>query len=165
MLSWRLKNSPFILRRTPELPFAIRLGPGEGVGRHLRKEASYGRQIRQVLTVTRGGAVRKSSSGAIDVRLLNRAAGVLWELATVTGLGLWVWLRSPWLLLVVGVPPLLRWLQFTIRAVGERTAYRLRWRDIVSIGPLGLLADLAYAIGIITPFRRDGRSAPVSSAS
>jgi glycosyltransferase involved in cell wall biosynthesis len=159
VLAWRLNRTDNVVRFESGLAFQITLGEGGHLTGHLRKEANYGRQIRQVLFATKFGAVRRSRGGTVDPRLINRAAGVAWILATIAGLIWTVFSREWWFLGVVALFPVLRWVQFTVRGARERRAYRLPTRAVLQLGVLGLIADMAYVAGLITP-RGKPRSAP-----
>jgi glycosyltransferase involved in cell wall biosynthesis len=165
VLAWKLRQTPFRLVRDPALQFSITLGIGPGLRGHLRKDMSYGRQMRQILRVTKFGALRHSPGASLDPRFVNRVTGVLWILTGLVGITLSLWTRAPLFLLLVGVPPLLRWLQLTVRGIQESRAYRLQPRNILVLGIHGLLADMAYAIGFLMPARRPehtGESFPAS---
>jgi glycosyltransferase involved in cell wall biosynthesis len=165
VLAWRLRMTPFVIIRDPRLLFSITLGLGGHLGQHLRRDVAYGRQMRQILWVTRFGALRRSRGAPVDSRLVNRTTGVLWILTDIAALALLIWTRIPWIWLLVGMPPLLRWLQLTVRGVRERRIYRLGIRELVKLGAHGLLADLAYGVGLIAPTRRrksDAESPPTA---
>ena len=120
--------------------------------------------MRQILRVTRFGALRHSPGAPLDPRFVNRATGVLWILAGLLGVVLFLLTRSPWLLLLIGMPPLLRWMQFTARGIRHRRSYRLGERELLILGVHGLLADVAYAIGLVSPVPRPKRTpAPVAA--
>ena len=157
VLAWRLRHTGFRVVREPSLQFSITLGSGGGLRTHLRKEGSYGRQMRQVVLLTRFGALHRSPGVPRDPRLVNRGAGVLWILAGLVGLVLLVGTREPWFWLVAFVPPILRWIQLVSRGFVYRRAYHLSLRHLLGLGPIGLLADLAYALGLVTPARRARR--------
>jgi hypothetical protein len=164
VLAWRLRQTPLAIARDPDLSFEISLGEDQGVWRHLRRDAAYGMQMRQILGVTRFGALARAPGARIDPRFVNRASGVVWMLLALTGLVLLVWTRMPWPLLLLALPPLARWIQLTARGVFQRGPYQLRIGSLLTIGALGLLVDMAYAIGFLLPARRpadaDGETLP-----
>jgi glycosyltransferase involved in cell wall biosynthesis len=162
VLAWRLRASPWRVVFRDDLPFRISLAQGSDLGPHLKREWSYGRQMRQILGITGFGAMRGSPGSRPDPRLRNRIIGIAWIVASLVGLIAFVGTRDAWFLLLVVVPPALRWLQFGVRASRVRQDYRLSRGDLVAIGPVGLLADLAYALGTVSPARG---STPATTAS
>jgi glycosyl transferase family 2 len=160
VLAWRLRRTSFTVVRDSTLAFSITLGARQRLRGHLAKDASYGRQMRQILQVTRFGALRHSPGASLDPRFVNRVTGVLWILVGLVGIALFVVTRSPLFLLLVGIPPVLRWLQLTLRGIRERRAYRLGSRELFALGIHGLLADIAYTVGFLLPARRTERSDP-----
>ncbi|MCI4331482.1 MAG: glycosyltransferase family 2 protein [Thermoplasmata archaeon] len=151
-----------------DLRFDLTLGSDRRLGRGLHKELRYGQQMRSVLVRTRGRAARRSSTGALDPRLLHRAAGVGWILASLFLLLAGLAFHTPWVSMLALLPPLGRAAALGARGVRTRTTYRLRWRDVGAVAALGLLMDLVYAVGFITPDPRrprgpaDGSSGPSS---
>ncbi|MCI4362937.1 MAG: glycosyltransferase family 2 protein [Thermoplasmata archaeon] len=151
VLAWRLRQTQYRVVRDPELRFTIMLGASGGLRTHLRKDASYGRQMRQVLATTRFGALRRAPGASVDPRFVNRMSGVLWIFLALVGVGLYLWTRAPFALLVIGVPPVARWAQLTLRGIRERKSYRLRGRELATMGGIGWMADVAYAVGFAVP--------------
>ncbi|MCI4345583.1 MAG: glycosyltransferase [Thermoplasmata archaeon] len=157
VLAWKLRQSRYRVVHDPSLRFTILLGAAGGLRTHLKKDASYGRQMRQVLSATRFGALRHAPGSSVDPRFVNRVSGVLWILFALAGLGLFLVTRAPLALLVVGVPPLARWVQLTLRGVRARQTYQLGGRELATIGGVGWLADLSYALGFLVPKRHPRR--------
>lgn len=154
VLAWRLRSTHWRMEFRSDLPYIISLGQGEQLAPHLRREISYGRQMRQILGITGLGAIHRAPGGRADPRLKNRIVGVVWIPISIAGVIALVLTQQAWLTLVVVAPPLIRWVQFCARASRVRSEYRLRGRDIVATATVGLVADLAYAIGTISPSRR-----------
>ncbi|MCI4351772.1 MAG: glycosyltransferase [Thermoplasmata archaeon] len=150
--------------RPRDLPYQLSLGHDTGIGQNLRKDRDYGIQMRRVLRRTKLRALRATEEGPLDPRLTNRAAGVAWILALVVGVALWLFTRSPWFLLILGLAPLLRLLELEARAISVRRAYHLRARDVLAVGGVGLVSDLAYAFGTVSPYRMDRTSEPSADA-
>jgi len=153
VLAWKLSRTEYHVVHRDDLPFAVSLGKSASLSSHLRKDQSYGRQMRQVLLITRFGAIRRSSEGSVDVRLTNRATGVAWILASLAVIVLALVLRNWTALLFAFVPPFLRGVQLAVRGLRQQRAYGLRRTDVARIALWGLLADLSYAIGMVTPGR------------
>jgi hypothetical protein len=163
LLALRLERSGQRLLAPSDLQFDLTLGSDRRLGRGLHKELRYGQQMRSVLRRTRGRAARRSPSGHLDPRLVHRAFGVGWVVASAALLALGLWLRSPTLLLGAVVPPVLRAAELTARGVQERPAYALRRRDVAVVAGLGVLMDLVYAVGLVTPDPRSPSWPPAGS--
>jgi hypothetical protein len=161
VLAWRLRQTRYRVVHDLGLRFTIFLGTAEGLRTHLRKDASYGRQMRQVVAATRFGALRHAPGSSVDPRFVNRVSGVLWILLALAGVGLYLLTRAPFVLLLVGGAPLSRWAQLTVRGTRARMAYRLGGLELATMGVVGWLADLAYAVGFLVPKRHPpGRESP-----
>lgn len=142
----------------PLLRFLISLGSASTLRSNLEKEFRYGLQVKQVLRRVGPDYSARLSGARLDARWLNRVAGIDWILATaglllVLGL-LAAWGRlDPTFLFFAALPALVRGVVFEARASRVRTAYRLRGSDLAALPFVGLLADLWYFAGLLTPFR------------
>lgn len=153
-LAWELTRRGLFLGPSESLRYSITLAQRTGVGDHLRKERSYGLQMRTVLRRTRFGNVRRTAHGKLDPRLINRASAVAWPLAFLALLIAGLVTGSLPVAALSVVPPLLRVAQLVLRLYRYRAAYGFRARDLLLAGPLGLAADLAYGIGLVSPAPR-----------
>lgn len=158
VLAWRLASSRWRVDFRSDLTYTITLAQDERLSPHLRREASYGRQMRQILSITRGGAVRRSPGGRSDPRLTNRVAAILWILVSLGGLVALAVTQEPWLLVFVLGPPAVRWVQLAARAGSVKAEYRLSEYEVAATAGVGLLADLAYAWGTVSPAPRSARA-------
>lgn len=154
VLAWRLRSTRWRVEYRYDLTFRVSLAQGNGLAPHLRRERSYGRQMRQILGITGFRALRRSPGGSTDPRLKNRVAAIAWILVSVAGLVGLALTLDPWFAAVVLVPPALRWIQFLVRAARVRMAYRLSPASVLATATVGLAADLAYALGTVTPAPR-----------
>lgn len=150
VLAYRLARVGARVVRADDLQYTLTLGGDPSLRRNLRKDFQYGRQIKQVIHRTRLGALRRSAEGTLDRRLTNRLFGVAWILASIVLLllSLFFPVISPLLALL---PPSLRGLNLEVRAVRVRRTYELGWADLATIPFVGLIADLAYFAGLISP--------------
>jgi len=151
-LAAELRRRSLRVSFVPGLRYELTLGTEVGLRASLRKEAFYGRGIRDVArkvgTPPGDGSDRGESRGW----LVNRAMALGWPLVLVAAAVLFLLLRLPpysYLLLVL--PPAARLLQLLFRAARYRNRYRLRATDVAGIPFLGLLADLAYLAGFLSP--------------
>jgi glycosyltransferase involved in cell wall biosynthesis len=160
ILAVRLVDSGLRAGQSPDLAFRLTLGTDTSLRRGLAKDRDYGLQMRRVLRRTRFRAIRRTTDGRLDPRLTNRIAGVAWILILLIGGVLWLLTRSPWFLLLVGLPPLLRLVELEARAFSVRRPYHLRSSDMLAVGGVGLLSDLAYAVGTISPYRKGPAEGP-----
>jgi glycosyltransferase involved in cell wall biosynthesis len=148
-----------------DLWFEMSLGARSNVARELRRDVKFGYEMRRVLLRTRLRAVRSNEEGGIDVRLINRLAGVLWPLAVVVSVAAWAVTSYPEFVLIAAGATLMRILQLEARAVRCRGRYHLRTLDVLAIGLFGLAADVAYVAGWLSPKRRwRARSNPPTSS-
>lgn len=141
---------------SPALRFMISLGSASSIRRNLDKEFRYGRQVKQVLRRVGSGYLTRRTGRSWDARWLNRVAGIDWILATavlliVLGLIAAVGAIPPFALALGAVPPLVRLAIFEARAIRVRRAYRLEGSDLVALPFVGLVADLCYFAGLLTP--------------
>jgi len=144
----------------PGLRFAISLGAASSVRTNLGKEFRYGHQVKQVLRRVGPDYADRGTGAARDARWLNRVEGLLWILATVALVALFA-VVVPGLLPFAVVPAFMRAGLFEARAYRVRRAYLLRGADLGVLPWVGLIADLWYAAGLLTPIRAraEGRGA------
>lgn len=134
-----------------DLWYQIYLGTPPTVAAEWRRDFKYGRQMRTVLTKTRFRAVRRTDSGEIDQRLLNRLAALAWTVALVTIVLLVLVFRWYDLLLVGVGSVLLRFAQLVLRGARHRSTYGLNAKDLILLGIAGLGSDLCYVAGLAYP--------------
>lgn len=145
--------------------FEISLGARSNVARELRRDLKFGYEMRRVLLRTRFRAVRSNEEGGIDVRLLNRVAGVAWPFVFVVSVTASAVTALPVFLLTAAGAVLVRLLQLEARALRCRRRYHLRTLDVLAIGLFGFAADLAYVAGWLSPkLRSRARSDPPTSS-
>jgi glycosyltransferase involved in cell wall biosynthesis len=172
VLAARARRQGLRVAPAPYLRFLISLGPASTVRSNLRKEFQYGRQVKQVLRRVGADYSARGTGARLDSRWLNRVAGIDWILATagwivVVGLLAALGLLAPILLFFAAVPAIVRIGMFEARAIRVRTAYRLRSADFVALPLVGLLADLWYFAGFVTPLGvtpRDPATAEIAPA-
>jgi glycosyltransferase involved in cell wall biosynthesis len=145
----------------PNLWFELSLGARSNVAREMRRDLKFGYEMRRVILRTRFRAIRSNEKGGIDDRLINRLAGVLWPLAVVAAVAAWAVTTFPDVLWIAAGATLVRFFQLEARALRYRVSYHLRTVDVLAIGLVGIVADLAYVAGWLSPkLRSRGSSAP-----
>lgn len=150
-LALALEDSGEVVVYSSDLKVEINLGAAESLGANLRKEVVYGRQVRSVLLRTRLRSVRLDAQGSVDSRLSNRAFGTVWPVALVAGILLALPLADWWLALVGVAAVLGRAGLFWARALRFHSIYELTLPSILFIAPVGLVSDLAYLTGMLSP--------------
>jgi glycosyltransferase involved in cell wall biosynthesis len=160
LLALRLAQGGGRVLTPDDLWFDLTLGSDRRLGRGIHKELRYGQQMRSVLLRSRGRAARRSESGEWDPRLRNRALGVGWVISSLALVVVGLALRQPLLVLITVIPPLLRAGVLAARGAAERGAYALRGRDVLGVAALGVLLDVVYAVGLVTPDPRRGPTSP-----
>jgi glycosyltransferase involved in cell wall biosynthesis len=139
--------------------FELSSGDGGSLGLFLKREFKYGREIKSVLRRTRLAAVRRTSESRWDPRLVNRVVAVAWICLTLASVVLAIAFRQPTILAVALAAALGRALMLGLRAARNGRRYRLRVRDLWAVGGIGLLADVCYFLGFLTP-SGSSRSSP-----
>lgn len=136
--------------RDAALGFSLSLGEATSVRQNLLKDFGYGQQMRAILRLVGGRAVRRTPDGGVDRRFYNRVFGVAWVLATVALLApTFVWALLPTWVLVL--PALARALELEARAARVRSDYYLTLGDLATIPWTGLLSDTFYLAGLVVP--------------
>ena len=155
VLALRIRDNGLRVALPPGLLFRASLGTDRTIWQNLRKERGYGRQIRGVLFGTGLRAVRRTGQGRLDPWLVNRLSIAVWVSWTVAFLVAGLVLDRPLVAVLAIAGPLFRAGQLWARAIRARRAYQLKTAEVLVIGPLGLVADLAYLGGaLLPPWRR-----------
>jgi GT2 family glycosyltransferase len=152
VLAARARRRGVLPATAPELRFGISLGSARTVRTNLRKEFHYGNQVKQVVRRAGAGYASGGAGASRDARWRNRVAGIGWILATATLLAAFG-LIDPRLLPLAAAPAVVRAAMLEFRGLRVRGAYQLRSSDLAALPLAGVLADLWYFAGLITPLR------------
>lgn len=151
VLALRIRDKGLRIAQPPRLLFQAGLGSDRTIRQNLGKEWAYGFQMRAVVLHTELRALHRTGEGRLDPWLLNRLSVVGWVTWTVIFLLVGLLLDRPIIALIALAGPLFRVVQLWVRGVRVRRAYCLGWAGVSAIGPLGLVADLAYVVGTLSP--------------